>query len=335
MTEICYTHQVFMNNKTGDGKVIDKFDEDVSAFFLDDINGNLWPYLYGTPQDDNDLVRGGILYNEMLQGEKDYYLYRYEAELFQSKGHLITPLIGSNATFIELGPGSEQSLRQKTLPLLKSCSNLSGYIGIDISQSFLDKVLQVIRLEFPDVSTGGIQQDFTQLESLPEVEKPVVFFKGSTIANMKRDEVPLFIAKIMKMVKKDHYLLLVHDSNQDESSLMKAYDNSRMAAFMENIMCRVDRDADVIGMDSQAFRYKPEWRPESHDLRHVLTATQDQSFFLNGKTVEIEKGQKFHTLSSFKYPVEVFKDMICSVGYFPINVFLDSSKRMAAHLFRG
>lgn len=102
-----------MNNKIGDRKVIDQLEKDVMAFFLDRLSGHLWPYLYGTPEHDNDLVRGGILYNEMLEGEHDYYLYKYEAALFQSKRHFLASIIGPNATFIELGPGSEQSIGKK------------------------------------------------------------------------------------------------------------------------------------------------------------------------------------------------------------------------------
>ena len=324
-----------MKTTTEDKKVIDKLQEDAQEFFLGKISGNLWPYLYGAPEDDNDSVRGGILYNEMLEGEQDYYLYKYEAKLFQSKGHFLTSLIGSDATFIELGPGSEQSIRLKTLPLLKTCTNLSGYLGIDISQSFLDRVIEVIRGAFPSIFIDGMQADFTQLKDLPEFAKPVVLFKGSTIANLRRDEVPVFISYIKELIGKKHYLLLVHDANQDEVSLMKAYDNSRMAIFMENIMHRVYRDAIRVGMEPDKFRYKPEWEPENHDLKHVLTATKAQKFQLNGVPIEIEEGQKFHTLSSFKYPVEVFQNMLSLTGYKPIDFILDDSRRMAAHVFEG
>jgi uncharacterized SAM-dependent methyltransferase len=322
-------------NDTSDKKFVNKLEEDAAELFSGKISGNLWPYLYGTPQDANDPVRGGILYNEMLEGEKDYYLYKYEAELFQTKGNLLTSAIGPNATFIELGPGSEKSIRLKTLPLLRSCSNLSGYVGIDISQPFVDKVLEVIRSELPGIATDGIQQDFTQLESLPEFEKPVILFKGSTIANLRKDEVPVFITHIRELVGKKHYLLLVHDANQDEDSLMKAYDTPKMAAVMENIMCRVHRDVSADGMEPTAFSYKPEWEPDNHDLKHVLTATKAQKFDLKGQTVEIEEGKKFHTLSSFKYPIEVFQKMIGSVGYQSIKVIQDKSTRMAAHVFEG
>ena len=188
----------------------------------------------------------------------------------------------------------------KTLPLLRTCSQLEGYIGIDISQSFLDKGLAVIRSEFPNILISGIQQDFTQIESLPVFDKSVILFKGSTIANLRRDEVPVFIAQIKSLIAKRHYLLLVHDANQDENSLMKAYDNAGMAAFMENIMYRLKRDLCIANMDAQAFCYKPQWESNSYDLKHVLTATKAQKFDVKGIPVKIEEGQQFHTLSSFK-----------------------------------
>ncbi|MDJ1169315.1 L-histidine N(alpha)-methyltransferase [Roseofilum sp. BLCC_M154] len=324
-----------MTKLIGDKKVINKLEQDAMDFLLGKISGNLWPYLYGTPEDDNDPVQGGILYNEMLKGEKDYYLYKYEAELFQGKGNLLTEKIGGNATFVELGPGSETSIRLKTLPLLRSCDELKGYLGIDISQDFVDKVVEVIRAELPNISVEGMQQDFTQLETLPEYEKPVVLFKGSTIANLRKEEVPVFIAHIKELIGKPHYLLLVHDANQDEVSLMKAYDTPKMAVFMENIMFRVDRDSGAVGMKPEAFSYKPEWVSETHDLKHVLTATETQNIEIQGHTVVIEKGQKVHTLSSFKYPPDVFKSMIASVGYKSIDYILGDHNRMAAHLFQG
>lgn len=324
-----------MPSAIGDSKVVDKLEKDAMDFFQGKITGNLWPYLYGTPENENDSVRGGILYNEMLEGEEDYYLYKYEAELFQTQGDQLTEIMGDNLTFIELGPGSEQSLRLKTIPLLKTCSQLEGYVGIDISQSFLDKGLAVIRSAFPDIYMNGIQNDFMQLESLPAFDKQVILFKGSTIANLRREEVPVFITKIKSLMAEGHYLLLVHDANQDENSLMKAYDNAGMAVFMENIMSRLKRDLKIANMDAEAFSYKPQWDSDNHDLKHVLTATKAQAFDVQGQSVNIEKGQQFHTLSSFKYPVELFQEMLSLTGYKPISFCIGKSKRMAAHLFQG
>jgi uncharacterized SAM-dependent methyltransferase len=88
-------------------------------------------------------------------------------------------------------------------------------------------------------------------------------------------------------------------------------------------------------MSPEAFRYKPEWELDTHDLKHVLTATKAQKFDFKGQTLEIEEGQKFHTLSSFKYPTEVFQEILSSTGYKPIDVVQDNSNRLSAHVFQG
>lgn len=322
-----------MGNTAEDVKVIDKLQEAAFNFFVRGDQGILWPYVYGAPQDTGDPVRGGLLYNEVLENDSDYYLYHLEAALFQQKGEQLASLIGPGATFIELGPGSEQSLRLKTVPLLQFCKDLRGYIGIDISQSFLDKGLAVIKSEFPDILIDGIQQDFTQLKELPTFEKSVVFFKGSTISNMTRDEVPSFINGIGQFAHPDHLLLIVHDANQDEVSLMKAYDTPRVALFIKNIMYRMARDSGAIGLNPESFRYKPQWDVANHDFKHVLIATEDQKFSLQDHTVTITKGEAFHVFSSFKYPIDTFQNIIYSAGYRPRDVILDDSGRMVAHLF--
>jgi uncharacterized SAM-dependent methyltransferase len=323
-----------MASNTEDRKMRAKLTETTLDFFLNHHHGILWPYFYGAPQDDQDPVRGGILYNEMLASEPDYYLYKYEAELFQTRGKKLAALIGGGATFIELGPGSTQSLRLKTLPLLKVCEDLQGYVGIDISQSFLDQGLGTIREALPDLPITGIQQDFTQLTELPDCPRPVIFFKGSTITNLTKDEMPMFIRSISELAQDNQYLLLVQDSNQDEASLMSAYDTPKMTMIQENIMYRVARDCDTEGMNPGAFRYAPQWDAPNHDFKHVLVATEAQSFTIQGHTITIKAGDEFHTMSSFKYPVDVFQAAICSTGYRVVDVIKDASGRMAAHVFK-
>ena len=318
-----------------DNKMAVQFEKDVVDFFQGTIHGNLGPYIYGAPQSEADPVRGGILYNEMLEHEKEYYLYNYEAALFQSKGTEIASYLGKNTTFIELGPGSEKSLRLKTLRLLRACSELKGYIGVDISQTFLDKSLAVIRAALPHIRIEGTQQDFTKLESIPDCENPVIFFKGSTIGNFTKEAVPPFIAQMKRLMNKKHLLLLVQDCNQDEISLMKAYDTKGMALLMENIMYRIKRDLNIAAMDAAAFRYQPEWNALTHHLKHVLTATCSQQFKIKGQEISIQEGQKFHTLSSYKYPATLFQEMVRAGGYELVHDFLDDSGRLAVHLFKG
>ncbi|MEE4359588.1 MAG: L-histidine N(alpha)-methyltransferase [Desulfococcaceae bacterium] len=316
-------------------KITDRFEEDCKAFFFEQTTGNLWPYLYSEPQNENDPVRGSVLYNEMLRKEKDYYLYSNESELLHNSGAQIASLIGPDATIVEMGPGGEKSFRDKTLPFLNTFTHLQGYVGVDICQGFLETILEIVRVSFPGLFVTGFHQDFSRLENLPVFAKSVIFFKGSTVGNLRDGEVRDLMSKFRRLISEGHYLVIVNDANQDEVSLMKAYDNPGVAAFTENIMYRVKRDLELSEMMPDAFRYQPEWKKESYDFRHILVATSGQKFHLRGRDVEIEKGQKLHILSSFKYPAEVFQEMVRPAGFEPVTVLPDASERMTVHLFRA
>ncbi|CAK8717453.1 L-histidine N(Alpha)-methyltransferase [Candidatus Electrothrix gigas] len=316
-------------------RVADKFKEDCEAFFLGQTAGNLWPYLYGEPTNEDDPVRGSILYNELLKKENDYYLYNHEAELLQTSGKYLASLIGADATLIEMGPGGEKSFRHKTLPFLKAFPRLHGYVGIDVCQDFLTTILEIVHINFPDLFITGLHQDFTQLEKLTKFPKAIIFFKGSTVGNLRNGEVQDLLSRFRCLISEGHYLVITNDANQDEMSLMKAYNTSRVAPFIENVMHRIKRDLNLTEMIPNAFRYQPEWIQETHDFRHILTATSEQEFHIGEQFVKIDKGQKLHIMSSFKYPVDFFRTMVVQAGFEPVEFFLDSSERMAVHLFRA
>ncbi|MEM1129782.1 MAG: L-histidine N(alpha)-methyltransferase [Pseudomonadota bacterium] len=319
----------------GDHAVADDFQQDIAAFFFNGLRGNLWPYLYGTPQAADDPVRGARDYDLCLQEEPAYYLSSCEAQLFADEAPALAAHLGSGATIFELGPGAEMYFRKKTLRLLRACADLRGYVGVDISVTFLDRVLEVVRGEFPGLRVAGLLQDFSRLSTLPFVDNPVVLFKGSTIANLRRDEMPDFVRSVHDAVGRPHRFVVVHDANQDRETLMAAYDNAHCKRFYEGFPHRIQRDTNIAGFDPTAFRYTPEWVPEVHDFRQILTATRAQTCQLDGRPLAIASGQKLHIMSSFKYPLDVFTGLIGAAGYEHEAVYFDATQRMAAHVFRS
>ena len=324
-----------------DRKVVSNLEQDAYALFREK-QGNLWPYLYGAPEHENDKVDGGRLYVEALKKAPEYYLYDSEAQLFQSHSRHIAEIVGSGATVIELGPGSKESVAVKTIPLLQSLPALNGYIAIDISLPFVEKTLDTIRSALPHISVQGYEQDFTQLSALPQqdgrIENPVLLFKGSTIANMRPDEATEFISKLPALIGGSHYFLVVQDCNQDVDSLMQAYGNPTISKILYNLMFRLQRDAPSIRFDPNLFRYTPKYDPNTYDFMHVLSATADQTVDLgDDTTVSVRKGDRFKMLSSYKYPVNVFQDMVARTAlYSPIDVFTDeASGNMVCHVFKS
>ena len=330
------------SSSTKDRKVASKIEQDACFFFRGEKQGNLWPYLYGAPEHENDKVDGGRLYQEVMKKAPEYYLFDSEAQLFQSHSRHIAEIIGGGATVIELGPGSKECVAVKTVPLLQSLPALNGYIGIDISLAFVEKALDTIRSVLPHISVQGYQQDFTQLSALPQpdghIDNPVVLFKRSTISNMSPDEVTEFVSQLPALIGGSHYFLVVHDRNQDVDSLMQAYDNPMASKVFENVMFRLERDAPNIRFDANLFCYTPKYDPNTYDFMHVLSATADQTVDLgDDTTVFVRKGDRFKILSSYKYPVQVFQDMVVRTGlYSPIDMFTDeASGNIVCHVFKS
>ena len=90
------------SSSTKDRKVASKIEQDACFFFRGEKQGNLWPYLYGAPEHENDKVDGGRLYQEVLKKAPEYYLFDSEAQLFQSHSRHVAEIIGGGATVIEL-----------------------------------------------------------------------------------------------------------------------------------------------------------------------------------------------------------------------------------------
>ena len=67
-------------------------------------------------------------------------------------------------------------------------------------------------------------------------------------------------------------------------------------------------------------------------VQHNVRATQEQSFILDGSSVPIEKGAKFHLFSSYKYPVAYFQNIACQVGLEPLDCFVHENQRMTLHI---
>lgn len=118
---------------------------------------------------------------------------------------------------------------------------------------------------------------------------------------------------------------------------MKAYHNPRHSKFCHNVMYRLERDADCVNFNPSQFKYTPAYDPVTYDFAHYVSATHDQTVDLgDGEQVSVQAGDKFKTLSSHKYPVSVFQDMVSKTGaYEPLDVVMDASGRMVCHILES
>jgi uncharacterized SAM-dependent methyltransferase len=313
------------------------FIANAKSLFLHLEEENLAPYIYSTPDPtiENDPARGEEYYRELIENSGDYYLYKEEVRLIKTVADRIAAYVPQGANIIEFGPGTKTAFVNKTLPFLKVVKQCQSYIPVDLCKTYLLQAEEVLKNELPEIAVKPIQDNFIENTDLVKnFERSVVWFKGSTITNLSTSKCLDFLSNISQALQPEELLIVGVDANESESSLQKAYDTQKMANIMLSVFYWIDRDLPVTNFNPAAFKYQPEWVSENYCFQHNAVSTSEQEFVFDGVNIRIEEGEKFHLLSSYKYPVEYFQGLAKKAGLEPLDCFVDENKRMVIHVLR-
>ncbi|NES05567.1 MAG: L-histidine N(alpha)-methyltransferase [Okeania sp. SIO2F4] len=184
------------------------------------------------------LTEQNYIYQEVIDHVPDYYPYKNEVELIGQVASSVAAYVSEDATIIEFEPGSKTAFRNKTLPLLKALGKAYKYVGVDLSETYLQRSLDIIKGEFTDVEIEAIKTEFIQNCSLvKKFKKPVVWFPDSTIGNLKPEDCLNFLKMIALELQPNGLLIAGIDGNQDRDSLRKAYyEHPKVRQFLLNIL---------------------------------------------------------------------------------------------------
>ncbi|NES78467.1 MULTISPECIES: L-histidine N(alpha)-methyltransferase [unclassified Okeania] len=151
---------------------------DVKSLFLQQQEENLAPYLYSTPNIEDDSANGEGFYQELISQNLNYYLYKEEIELINNKASQIAAYVPPGSNVIEFGLGTDIAFKNKSLPFLKEIKQLKSYVPIDLCQTYLDQSEEILSRELPEISVEKINTDFIKkIDLIKNFTKPVVFLK--------------------------------------------------------------------------------------------------------------------------------------------------------------
>jgi uncharacterized SAM-dependent methyltransferase len=143
-----------------------------------------------------------------------------------------------------------------------------------------------------------------------------VFFPGSTIGNLHKDEVVAFLGMVARECGPGGALLLGIDLRKERSVLERAYDDARgvTAAFDLNVLARANRE---LGADFDLSRFRHEAR---FDDRHGrvemhLVSQLPQIVTVGGKAFRFDAGESIWTESSYKYDLREFAALAALAGW--------------------
>lgn len=311
-------------------------------FFQGFNTADIYEFMYDEDDIKKVAASGMKVWDSALGGKNPYYLYDNEVTLIADHAREIARFIPENSLVIELGQGSEKAVRQKTIPLLESIQP-KQYICADWSLPSVAAATELIKGRFPGMEAQGHGGDFLDLQSpIYQHNNATVMLFGSTIGNsysadpiIAFNDTVEFLKKIKKLTGREGKFIVVQDTNQDEKSLLAAYNTKELHLFRASALWRLKSDLGIDGLDLDALKDNVIWNSNSHLVSSSFVNTKDQNFSIAGQDVFVPEGQRMTMANSYKYPIEKFLHMSKVAGFACEQSWQDPQGRMVLHVLKS
>ncbi|HYR35263.1 MAG TPA: L-histidine N(alpha)-methyltransferase, partial [Burkholderiales bacterium] len=156
---------------------------------------------------------------------REYYPTRTELGITRRHLNDIARFVGKRCALLEYGSG--ESLKTR---LLIRALQPSVYMPVDISTDALRGAVKRLGREFPQLGIVAITADFSNPLTVPAYRgnaRRVVYFPGSTIGNLRRDEAQAFLKMTRGQVGPRGAMLVGVDLKKDANVLHAAYNDAK------------------------------------------------------------------------------------------------------------
>ncbi len=278
---------------------------------------------------------GSVLFEEITR-LPEYYLSRTEKEIMSSLWNKLD-IDPHNMSIIELGSGDCSKIELLLREMPKDALSTVTYHPVDISSNALKESARKLTQHFPVLRVRGVLADFVhQIHLLPQANKKLFCFFGSTIGNLNINEINAFMGEIGSVMVNGDHLLLGLDMIKEMEILEAAYNDKQgvTARFNKNILNVVNEllEADFNPglFDHRAFYNKKHNRIEMH-----LLAREDMKVTcgFNNSTIEIKGGENIHTENSHKFDQDHIYNMGKMAGLSVGQIFTDPGQWFSLVLF--
>jgi dimethylhistidine N-methyltransferase len=267
--------------------------------------------------------RGSELFEEITQLE-EYYPTATELDIMRDNIDEIADLIGTEASLIEFGAGSNLKIRL----LLEHLHEPAVYVPVDISRDYLVAAAEDLAADFPHIEILPVAADFTKPFDLPSPKIPpkrnIVYFPGSTIGNFSPEAARELLDVMYQEAGADGGLLIGVDLRKDTDVLERAYNDSKgvTAAFNLNMLRHINREFDA-DFDLGGFRHEAIYNEERGRIEMYLISTGHQAFSVSGHEFTMAEGERILTEHSHKYSLEGFAALAAQAGFTVEHVWTD------------
>ncbi|PSM31524.1 hypothetical protein BVG81_005015 [Haliangium sp. UPWRP_2] len=301
-----------------------RFITDLCDLFARRRQGHVDYWTYGSPQGPDDPVRGDEFWERFVLNHPAYYLPAAEAALIERFAADVARRCAEAVSLVDLGPGSLRAIETKTQPFLRHLPSIKRYVVVDASVHFRDEAARFAQAQGLALELSS--EDFWS--SLPIQSAPaLLLMAGGTISNLcpplPSTPVDEMLAQALRHFRRSlrggGWLLFPFDSNQDERSLISAYDHPDFHAFNFSILHRAVRDLPTKGLDPRDFRAGLAWCAARHELQFFVETQRPCHPAIASQQFDLSAHEKFHLVSAYKYEKDLVSRALHSAGFHSIE----------------
>ena len=283
---------------------------------------------------------GSFLFDQITE-HKDYYLTNCEIEILKNaKDKISKYLKGKAFNLIEFGPGNGSKAKILIQQFLKDDLTFT-YMPIDISQKYLDNIIQSFKEEIPQLHINAIQQDYLKGMkdlSAQSANPNFVLFLGSNIGNLTLLAAQSFLKDLKNSLNKGDYVLIGFDLRKDINTLMNAYDDSDgiTRAFNYNLLKRVNTELEANFILDNFYHYVT-YNVTLGAMESYLVSTEEHSvdILALNSTIQFHAYEPIHVESSHKYLHAQIEKLAANAGFEVFMNFTDQKKYFVDSLWRA
>lgn len=255
----------------------------------------------------------------------EYYPTRTELGITRRHLNDIARFAGKRCALLEYGSG--ESLKTR---LLIRALQPSVYMPVDISTDALRGAVKRLGREFPKLGIVAITADFSNPLTVPAYRgaaRLVVYFPGSTIGNLRRDEAQAFLKMTRGQVGPSGAMLVGVDLKKDANVLHAAYNDAKgvTADFNLNLLARINREL-VGDFDLRRFGHYAFYSPMAGRIEMHLVARGAHAVNIGNYRFSFYRGESIHTENSYKYSVEEFEALAANAGFKLAKLWTDDRR---------
>lgn len=314
------------------------FQEDIVALFLGQKHGHMEKWEYATPLYKGDPAGGIAYWTELIKNPGNYYLIQADVTNVQQslRNRRFVETLKKIEHVIELGPGCEKSLLQKTLRIIKSAPALKSYQVIDstydVSRKAADFVAKHSGLDPIAQAQDYIQSPFIKARQ----GRAALVIWGGSIGNFSGAMGESVFSKLVKQLHNfqqgldnDDLVIISFDAEQDAGKVKNAYKEESLKKDILSVLFRAKREGILSsGFNPYMWESEPIWVEKTSQCCHTIYPVIDQEFKVGGEQVFVPQGKRFVSNNSYKYSPETMMSAASMAGFSSAEIFKFGSMGM-------